>query len=60
MLMAVAVAPFAHSAVAFAYYAAADGQIRAGINGEERRNQRPTEEHHQRDGDGAAHRLMTV
>jgi hypothetical protein len=55
--MAVVVSPFAHPAVAFAFSAAAGGQIRAGINGDERRNQRPTEEHHQRDCNGAAHGL---
>jgi hypothetical protein len=53
--MAAVVSPFAHPAVALTFSAAAGGQIRAGIYGDERRNQRPTEEHQQRDGDGAAH-----
>jgi len=42
-------------AVMLAFSAAAGGKIRLRIRGDERRNQRPTEEHHQRDGDGAAH-----
>lgn len=57
LLMAAAVSPFAHPAVAFALSAAAGGQIRVSINGDERRNQRPTEEHQQRDCNGAAHGL---
>ena len=44
-------------AVMLAFSAAAGGKIRLRIRGDERRNQRPTEEHHQRDGDGAAHRI---
>ncbi len=45
----------AHAAVTLAVPAAAGGEIGFGIGGNERRNQRPTEEHQQRDGDGAAH-----
>jgi len=49
-----------HHAVMLAVSAAASGQIRVGIGGQQRRNQRATEEDHQRDCDSAAHRLLTV
>jgi hypothetical protein len=47
--------PRAHTAVALSLSATASKVICVRIDGEQRRNQRPTEEHHQRNGDGAAH-----
>ena len=47
-------------AVMLAVSAAAGREIRFGIGGGERRNQRPTEEQHQRNCDGAAHSQATV
>ena len=54
-----AATPFhhAHHAVMLAVSAAARREICVGVGDNERRDQRPTEEHHQRDGDGAAHRV---
>lgn len=56
-----AAAPFqrAHRAVMLAVPAAARGQIRLGIRGEEGRDRRPTEQHRQRKCDRAAHGQTT-
>jgi hypothetical protein len=44
----------------FAVSAAAWGKIRVGIGAKKGRNQRPTEDHHQRKCDRSAHFLATI
>ena len=44
-----------HHAVMFAISAAAGGKARLGVGSKQRRNQHPTEEHHQRKCDHAPH-----
>ena len=50
----------AHAAMLAILAAATGAMIRLRVQGKQRRNQRPTEEHHQRDGDGAAHGNVPV
>lgn len=52
--------PPAHAAMLAVLAAATGGVICLSVQDKHRRNQRPTEEHHQRDGDGAAHGNVTV
>jgi len=59
LLLAVALPHPAHHAMMPAVSATAGGQIGVVSGSGERRNQRPIEEHQQRDGEGAAHEPVT-